>query len=170
MSTDDVTRSTRRRFLSASAAGLGAISVAGLADSGRARAQAAGATPAAGQLADAVLEALTTHRLVGIGEAEGLQNHHDALQALITDPRVPEVVNDIVVEFGNARYQNTIDRFIAGHPVHNAELRQVWRNTTQSLLNTWDPPVYEQFYRTVRAANWPLPAAQQMRGLLGDPT
>jgi hypothetical protein len=103
MSTDDVTRSTRRRFLSASAAGLGAISVAGLADSGRARAQAAGATPA------------------------------------------------------------------AGHPVDNAQLRQVWRDTTQSPLNTWDSPVYEQFYRTVRAANWTLPAAKQMRVLLGDP-
>jgi hypothetical protein len=169
MSTDDVTGSTRRRFLSASAAGLGAISVAGLADSGRARAQAAGATPATGQLVDVVLEALTTHQLVGIGEAEGLQNHHDVLQALITDPRLPELVNDIVVEFGNARYQNTIDRFIAGHPVDNAQLRQVWRNTTQSPLNTWDSPVYEQFYRTVRAANWTLPAAKQMRVLLGDP-
>jgi hypothetical protein len=169
MRAHDMTRVNRRKFLTASTAGLGAISLAGLAGCGGARGAAASTVSTGGQLADAVLEALTTHRLVGIGEAEGLQNHHDALQALITDPRVPEVVNDIVVEFGNARYQNTIDRFIAGHPVHNAELRQVWRNTTQSPLNTWDPPVYEQFYRTVRAANWALPAAKQMRVLLGDP-
>src|ERR1017187_5976159 len=52
---------------------------------------------------------------------------------------------------------------------YTAQLRQVWRDTTQSPLNTWDSPVYEQFYRTVRAANWALPAAKQMRVLLGDP-
>jgi hypothetical protein len=97
------------------------------------------------------------------------QNHHDTLQALITDPRLPGVVDDIVVEFGNALYQSTIDRFIASYPVDDAQLRQVWRNTVESPVNTWDPPVYEQFYRTVRAANWTLPAAQQIRILLGDP-
>ena len=54
--------------------------------------------PVGRDLADAVLEAFTRHRLVGIGESHGLQNHHDALQLLLTDPRLPEVVDDIVVE------------------------------------------------------------------------
>jgi len=31
------------------------------------------------------------------------QDHHDALQMLLTDPRLPGVVDDIVVDFGNAR-------------------------------------------------------------------
>jgi hypothetical protein len=61
------------------------------------------------------------------------------------------VVDDIVVEFGNALYQDTIDRFVSGQPVDNADLRPVWRNTTQSPGETWDAPVYEQFFRTVRA-------------------
>jgi hypothetical protein len=127
------------------------------------------ATPAGRELAGTVLDAFTIYRLVGIGESHGLQNHHDALQMLLTDPRLPEVVDDIVVEFGNARYQDTMDRFIAGQSVVGAELRTVWRNTTQSPRATWDAPVYEQFYRTVRAVNWARPAGRQIRVLLGDP-
>jgi hypothetical protein len=46
-------------------------------------------TPTGRELAGTVLEAFTRHRLVGIGESHGLQNHHDALQMLLTDPRRP---------------------------------------------------------------------------------
>jgi hypothetical protein len=53
--------------------------------------------------------------------------------------------------------------------VNDEDLRPVWRNTTQSPLETWDSPVYERFYRTVRAINWPRPAGRQLRVLLGDP-
>ena len=162
----------RRRFMNASAAGLGAASVAGLAACSGTSGKAAvpdGGTGAARGLADTVLDAFRTHRLVGLGEAHNLQNHHDALTLLLTDPRLPGVVDDIVVEFGNALYQPVIDRFIAGQPVANADLRPVWRNTTQSPTATWDEPVYEQFYRTVRAVNAALPAGRQIRLLLGDP-
>jgi hypothetical protein len=120
-------------------------------------------------LADVVLEAFTRYRLVGIGEPHGLQDHHDALQLLLTDPWLPGVVDDIVVEFGNARYQDTMDRFTAGQPVADADLRAVWRDTTQSPRQTWDAPVYEQLYRTVRAVNWARPGGRRIRVLLGDP-
>jgi hypothetical protein len=80
------------------------------------------------------------------------------------------VVNDIVVEFGNALYQDTIDAFVLnGQPVADADLRPVWRNTTQSPVQTWDAPVYEQFFRRVRAVNWTLPPSKRVRVLLGDP-
>jgi hypothetical protein len=98
-----------------------------------------------------------TTGLVGLGEWHSLQNHYDALTLLLTDPRLPEVVDDIEVEFGNTLYQDTIDRFIAGQPVDDADLHPVWRNTTQSPLETYDEPIYEQFFRTVRAVNWTLP-------------
>lgn len=164
---------SRRTFMNASAAGLGAASVAGFmaactAPGGKATG-ANRSAPAGRELADAVVEAFTTHRLVGLGEAHGLQNHHDALTLLLTDPRLPGVVDDIVVEFGNALYQPTIDRFMSGQPVAGAELRLVWRNTTQSPLETWDEPVYEQFFRVVRAVNAPLPSSKHFRVLLGDP-
>ena len=102
----------RRRFMNASAAGLGAASVAGLAACSGTSGKAAvpdGGTGAARGLADTVLDAFRTHRLVGLGEAHNLQNHHDALTLLLTDPRLPGVVDDIVVEFGNALYQPVID-------------------------------------------------------------
>lgn len=181
MSAREVPGMSRRTFMSAGAAGLGAASVAGLAGgcaatggkaAGGGRGSSAvtgGGTPAGRGLADTVLKAFQTHRLVGLGEAHSLQNHHDALTLLLTDPRLPGVVDDIVVEFGNARYQDTIDRFISGQPVDNAGLRLVWRNTTQSPLATWDEPVYEQFFRTVRAVNAPLPPGRQIRVLAGDP-
>jgi hypothetical protein len=164
---------SRRRFALNAATTLGGVSAAGLtaACSGTVGKAASRDNPAVAgrELADTVLEAFTTHRLVGLGEVHGLQNHHDALTLLLTDPRLPGVVDDIVVEFGNALYQDTIDRFIAGQPVDNARLRQVWRTTTQSPLATWDEPVYEQFYRTVRTVNATLPAGKQIRVLLGDP-
>jgi hypothetical protein len=165
--TRDMPGMGRRRFLGTAAAGVGAACAAGLTGcaTGVSGSQAA---PGRG-IADAVLEAFKTHRLVGLGEAHNLQNHHDALTLLLTDPRLPGVVDDIVVEFGNALYQPTIDRFIVGQPVANSDLRPVWRNTSQSPLSTWDEPVYEQFYRTVRAVNAPLPLGRQIRVLLGDP-
>lgn len=138
MTTNDTARTTRRRFIQAAAAGVGAASVSGFATSG-----AGGTEPltTVNGLADAVLEAFKTHRLVGLGEIHGLQNHGDALALLLSDLRLPGVVDDIVVEFGNALYQHTIDRFIAGQPVADADLRRVWRNSVFSPLATGDEPM-----------------------------
>src|SRR5262249_41105818 len=123
----------------------------------------------ASQVADEVLGAFKHHRVVAIGEIHGQQEHHDALQVMLADPRLPEVLDDIVVEFGNALYQPTMDRFVAGPAVENTDLRLGWRNTTQSPLSTWDAPGYEQLYRRGRATNWPLPPDKQIRVLLGEP-
>jgi hypothetical protein len=170
MSSRDLPALSRRRFFNA-AAGLGVASAAGLTVSCTGAAGTTGGhpPPAVRGLANTVLDAFRTHRLVGIGEVHHLQQHHDVLDSLLNDPRLPGVVSDIVVEFGNAHYQDIMDRFIAGQPVDNAGLRLAWRNTTQSPEETWDQPVYEQFFRAVRAANWALPPGQQMRVLLADP-
>ena len=121
-------------------------------------------------LTQAVLAAFGTSRLVGLAEAHQLQEHHDLLQTLISHPRLPGVVDDVVVEFGNALYQDTIDAFVLdGQPVADADLRLVWRNTTESPLMTWDAPVYQQFFRRLRAVNWTLPPGKRIRVLLGDP-
>jgi hypothetical protein len=47
------------------------------------------------------------------------------------------VVDDIVVEFGNAFYQDPIDAFIASCPVADAELRLGW----QRLVGGPDRPI-----------------------------
>jgi hypothetical protein len=159
----------RRGFLAVSAAGLGA---AGLAASGTAVASASSGSPgrSASSLTEAVLAAFRTNRLVTISDSHAGQETHDLLMTLISDPRLYGVVNDIIVEFGNAFYQDTLDRFIlSDEPVNDADLRPVWRNTTQSPNIVLDAPIYEQIYRRVRAVNWTLPPGKQIRVLAGDP-
>jgi hypothetical protein len=169
-------RLTRRALVAIT--GTGAAAVAGAAAlrmAPAAQAADSGAPNSGGpnggghEFVRTILAALERQRIVAIGEIHGQQAHHDALLALLTDPRLPAVVDDIVVEFGNALYQPTIDRFVSGSAVEDRDLRLVWRNTTQSPVSTWDAPMYEQFLRTVRAVNWALPAGRKIRVLLGDP-
>ena len=66
--------------------------------------------------------------------------------ALIRDARFPAIVNDIVVEFGTARYQDVIDRFVRGDAVDDGTLCRIWQDTTQPTT-AWDLPIYEEFFR-----------------------
>jgi hypothetical protein len=88
--------------------------------------------------------------------------------AVVRDPRFPTLVNDIVVEFGSARYQALMDRFVRGGDVRYEELRKSWQDTTTQHPG-WDLPIYEEFFRAVREVNASLPGDQQLRVLLGDP-
>jgi hypothetical protein len=117
----------------------------------------------------AILDAFTTHQVVALGEGNhGNEQGHALRLSLIRDPRFAATVNDIVVEFGSALYQDVMDRFVRGEAVAPAELSQVWRNTTEPT-GVWDAPIYEEFFRAVRAVNASLPADRQIRVLLGDP-
>lgn len=164
---------TRRKFVGASVGVLGAASAigAGRADATDHSGASGPSAPGPLDFVDAVLAALRGHRVVAVAEGgeHGMQEHHDALAALLTDPRLPGAVDDVVVEFGNALYQPTVDRFIGGEVVEDADLRMVWRNTSQSPMETWDPPVFERLFRTVRAVNQALPVHRRIRVLLGDP-
>lgn len=116
-----------------------------------------------------ILEAFRSHSLVALAEGQHWnQQSHAYRLKLIRDPRLAAVVNDIVVEFGDSRYQEVIDRFVRGEDVSYGELRHVWEDTTMS--NTvFDIPVYEEFYRAVREVNRGLPPNRRLRVLLGDP-
>ena len=108
--------------------------------------------------------------MVAVGDAHASQEVHDLLLTMLSDPRLYGAASDIIVEFGNASCQGTLDKFIfAGEPVSDASLRLIWRNTTQSPNIVLDSPVYEQVYRRVRAVNWTLPADRKIRVLAGDP-
>lgn len=117
----------------------------------------------------AVIDAFKTHRLVAIGEEHGNEQQHLFLRSLVSDPRFAAVVNDIVVEFGNAQYQDVVDRFVSGDDVPYAALRRTWQDTTQPHTG-WDRPIYEALFRTVRAANMSRQSnGNRLRVLLGDP-
>ncbi len=115
----------------------------------------------------AVLDQFRDHRLVLLGEQHQRKEFHEFLQSLIHDPRFLERVNDVVVEFGNARYQDVVDRYVAGADVSLSALRPAWRDTTQLLV--WDSPMYEEFFRSIRELNQGAPAGRRLRVLLGDP-
>jgi hypothetical protein len=118
---------------------------------------------------ETLADAMRSFPLLAIGDAHQLQEEHDFLQSLLHQPELPRMIDDIVVEFGNSFYQDVADRFIGGESVADAELRPLWRYAPGGLGGVWDPPVYEQFFRTVRAVNWMRPKEQRLRVLLGDP-
>ncbi|WP_162005651.1 ChaN family lipoprotein [Dictyobacter vulcani] len=160
---------SRRGFLTYSAAAVGVVALGIYGSKADVHAVPGLRDPKAEHAVQAVMAALESHQLVALGEAHQLQEEHDFIIDLLKNLK-PGTINDIVVEFGSAGYQDVMDRFTAGQPVEDQVLRQVWRNTLITGANpVWDAPVYERFFRTVRALNQTLPAAHKLRVLLGDP-
>jgi hypothetical protein len=115
-----------------------------------------------------IADALRATQLVALGEVHGSEQGHAFRVALLHDTRVIFLVNDIVVEFGNGKYQDLVDAFVGGRDVPDAELRHVWQDTTQ-ISGVWDRPVYADFFQAVREINRTLPANHRFRVLLADP-
>ena len=79
-----------------------------------------------------IVEAFQSYSIVAVGDGgHGWEQPHAFRLALIRDPRFAATVNDIVVEFGNSRYQDVMDRFIRGENVSFDLVREAWHNTTQ---------------------------------------
>jgi hypothetical protein len=89
---------------------------------------------------DAVVDAFEDHSVVAIGEIHGSRAIHTFLQALLGEPRLVGVLNDVAVEFGSARHQATIDRYVLGEEVMEDELELVWTDTTQQS-GVWNSPI-----------------------------
>jgi hypothetical protein len=103
----------------------------------------------------AIVLQFKSHPLVALGDNEGSVQGSEFRIKLVRDPRFAAVANDIVVEFGNSRYQDLIDRFTRGGEVPPESLRHVWQDTTQVEF-TWDLPIYEQFFQAIRDVNYSL--------------
>jgi erythromycin esterase-like protein len=117
---------------------------------------------------DGINNAFKTHDVVALGEGDHGNEQGAAFRAkLYRDSRFQAVVNDIVVESGNGRYQAMMDRYIAGEPVAEKELRMAWLETTQPT-DVWDRDIYADMFRTIREINQKLPKEKQLRVLLGD--
>ena len=119
---------------------------------------------------DLIVRAFEDHPVVALSEGAG-HGQLDTLEfftTLIRDKRLPGTLQNIVVEFGNARYQAVMDRYVAGEVVARDELRHVWEDTTQ-VSGIWSLPMYERMFAEVRAVNEALPAPLRIRVLLGDP-
>jgi outer membrane protein OmpA-like peptidoglycan-associated protein len=119
---------------------------------------------------DLILNAFEDYPLVALSEGagHGQLDTRDFFSTLIRDSRFPHAVRNIVIEFGNARYQAVMDRYVSGEPVARDELRHVWEDTTQ-VTGIWSLPMYERMLAAVRSVNAGLPDALRVRVLLGDP-
>lgn len=117
---------------------------------------------------EGILSAFDRHSIVAVAEAHRVEQDKAFLLSLIARPEFAAKVNDIVVEFGNARLQRTLDRYMAGRAVPPGELRRVWGDTTV-VNGLWDAPVYEQFFAAVRERNRSLTQKQKLRVLACDP-
>jgi hypothetical protein len=140
----------------------------GLLSEARAARPTAGLAPTPLNAIDAIIDAFRAHAVVALEEEHGDERAAAFRLSLVRDPRFSQAANDIVVEFGNARYQDVIDRFLAGGDVPANELTKVWQDTTLAHP-IWDRPVYEDFFRAVRSINATLPEQRRLRVLLGDP-
>jgi hypothetical protein len=114
---------------------------------------------------DGVINALRAHQLVAITDPHGNAGMRDFLRRLFADPRLPDVVNDIVLEIGNARYQSLVDDYVNGGAVDEYALAEAWLNTT--VANQISADV--EWFRQIRRINAGRPTDRRLRILLGDP-
>ena len=115
----------------------------------------------------AMVDAFRTHAVVAVTAGHGEERGYAFMQLLIHDPRFIAAIDDIVIEEGNARYQDVADRFVRGENVPMASLRRVWRDTSVAALGLDKP--WEEFFQAMRGVNAALPATHKVRVLLGDP-
>jgi hypothetical protein len=117
---------------------------------------------------DGILNAFQRFPVVGIADWHGLAQEEDFYVQLLRSPRFPREVGNVVVEFGGAAQQTTIDRYVAGEDVPYEKLRAVWTDTVG-----WLPTVvsvgYLNVFAQVREINKVLPPSVQIRVWLGEP-
>jgi outer membrane protein OmpA-like peptidoglycan-associated protein len=115
-----------------------------------------------------IARAFATHPLVALSELHGNQESKALFLSIIRDPDFQRAASDIVVEFGNARFQDAVDRYLAGADVPPDELSRAWRDTTQ-ISGIFTLPMYEEMLHAVREVNRTLPSERKLRVWLGDP-
>lgn len=143
------------------------LTATALAQQATSRQTPAGPEPLPRAAVPAILNSFERYPIVALGEEHRNQQIHDFIVSLVNTSDFPNHVNDIVVEFGAARYQDLVDRYIAGEAIPLDQLCHVWRDTVNILV--WDAPVYQRFFETVRAVNQRIPERKRLRVLLADP-
>ena len=126
-----------------------------------------GVDPQPQDATQAILAAFEVYQVVGMGADHGFKDLDDFILSLIQNPAFPGKVNDIVVECGNRRYQDTLDRYIAGKSVASSEMQLVWRNTTQQMCSL--SRFYDKLFPLVRQINQKLPVQARLRVVAADP-
>ena len=148
--------------------GLGCATVAPLKITAQATNPTAVLRPSVTPARDGIFEAFKTHPVVALGDSHNLTQEMDFYIDLIRDPRFAKEIGNVVVEFGDAAQQDTMDRYVNGEDVPYEQLRKVWSDTVG-----WGPAVsaltYPDFFAQVRAVNATLDPGKRIHVWLGDP-
>jgi len=80
----------------------------------------------------AVLRAFDSAWVVALGENHGHLGFHDLVLRVLDTPGAAGVIDDIAVEWGNALYQDVVDRYTRGDAVPWDSVTMAWRNTIVS--------------------------------------
>src|SRR5450631_1457032 len=91
----------------------------------------------------------------------------DSGPSLVATPEFADRVDDIVMEFGNSRYQESVDRYAREDDIALDEVQGAWLDTVASVGPP--SPVYASLYKAVREANIGRKGKHQIRILCGDP-
>ena len=108
-----------------------------------------------------------THDIVLFGEVHGSKQEYAWLCQLVNSNEFDDRVDDIVVEFGNSLYQDTVDRYVAGEDVPFEQVQNAWRNMIASVGPV--SPVYGSLYQAVREVNLKRRGKHQIRLVMGSP-
>ena len=114
---------------------------------------------------EGVIGSLRTHQIVAMSDPHGSATAQAFIRQLIADPRFADLVDDLVLEVGNARYQSLVDDYLNGRAIAESALAEAWLNTT--VANQISADV--EWFRLVRQINRGRPSGRRMRILLGDP-
>ncbi|HET6770849.1 MAG TPA: hypothetical protein VFH75_04355 [Actinomycetota bacterium] len=119
---------------------------------------------------EGIIRAFETAPLVALGEAHGVGEQADLIGELLGSPSFSDLVDTVVVEFGNALFQPEIDRYVAGEDVDRDDLQRVWREVIGGIHSrVFESPIYERFFTMVREYNRGRSPGRGLRVLLGDP-
>ena len=80
---------------------------------------------------DYITSAFMKHAVVALSERHGCVETFTLFTSIVRDPAFHAAGADVVVEFGNARFQDVADRYVAGEAVAREDLERIWLDTTQ---------------------------------------
>lgn len=115
----------------------------------------------------AISQLFRAHDIVMLGEVHDGKQEYEWLSKLVKTPAFAGRVDDIVVEFGNARYQPIVDRYVAGENVPFDQVKKSWRDMVASAEPV--SPVYGWLMQAVRESNLQQRGGHRIRVLMGSP-
>ncbi|WP_409420633.1 hypothetical protein ABHF91_12635 [Pseudaeromonas sp. ZJS20] len=115
---------------------------------------------------EALAARLAQHQIVALGEVHWTGQPYDWLCDWLATPGHADLLDTLVVEFGNGRHQAVLDAYLAGEAVSGAALQAVLQDALFSL--TWSHPAYLRLLGCLRQLNQARPARRRIRICLAE--